>query len=241
MNATRWYFLAPSPVAALLRGSLALGLVLGTACDIDVTDNSNNDGAGTDGDADDGNDDDDNDGNEGGNDGGNDDPDGGNDDPDGGNDDTDPDDTDDGGADDPSGGAEGDPEEGTWVYTETGRTTNSCDFLGNPSNGWGSYEVIATGPGQWQIVPGDDTDPFECETDGGGFSCAERLQDEITQGTSTIQVLVSIDGQLDSSTSMSGVQHGVADCSGPECPLAEQLLETSFPCSFDIPFNGDRA
>lgn len=131
------------------------------------------------------------------------------------------------------------PAEGTWLYTETGNTTNDCDFLENPSNGWGEYRVEIDGDG-FLITPGDSTDPFECSAGGGQFECPERLQDEMSEGTSTLQVYVQVSGDLPSEDEMAGSQDGRIECMGADCALAEQLLGTSFPCSFSIEFTGQR-
>ncbi|MEX1366922.1 MAG: hypothetical protein AB1Z98_27595 [Nannocystaceae bacterium] len=148
----------------------------------------------------------------------------------------------DGGADE-TGSAEGGsadgPLPGTWLYTETGETTNDCTFLEDPSNGWGEYEVVQT-EGGFQIIPGDDTDPIACTAGGGSFDCPERLQDVVEAGGSSLQVFVTIDGTLPAADEMAGAQLGEVVCEGADCAVAEQLLGTSFPCSFSIGFTGER-
>lgn len=151
----------------------------------------------------------------------------------------------DGMADDGSGGADGGPSgnadapgEGTWLYTETGNTTNDCNFF-DATNGWGTYEVVGT-EGGFQVIPGDDTEPFDCTSSGGSFDCPERLVDQSMEGDATLDVLVSITGTLPSEDEMAGTQDGIIECSGADCGLAEQLLMTTFPCSFSIEFTGMR-
>lgn len=138
------------------------------------------------------------------------------------------------------GGAADGPSSGTWLYDETGGTTNDCTFLDDPSNGFGEYEVVADGPGGFTIIPGDDSDLFQCTHDGGAFECAERLQDDIIAGGTTLQVLVSITGDLESASAMSGTQDGRIVCEGTDCPTAEALLGTTFPCEFSIPWQGSK-
>ena len=162
---------------------------------------------------------------------------------DGGGDDNSGGDGSDGGdaSDGDGGGGAGDaPDEGTWVYTETGETTNSCAFLEDVSNGWGDFRITHDGDGAFTITPGDDTDPFPCTYGGGTFDCPERLVDEVTSGTSSLEVLVRVEGNVDSATEMSGSQFGTVDCEGADCAAAETLLMTTFPCSFEVPFTADK-
>lgn len=146
------------------------------------------------------------------------------------------------GADETAGGEGGSadaPTPGLWLYTETGDTTNDCAFLDEPSNGWGEYVVEAI-DGGFRITPGDDTDPFDCSSGGGAFECPERLVDDVEAGGTTLHVYVAIDGTLPDPDSMAGSQDGQVVCEGADCALAEQLLGTTFPCSFSIGFTGER-
>jgi len=140
-------------------------------------------------------------------------------------------------------GADADPQEGPWVYDETGQTTNDCTFLANPSNGFGVYLVALAGPGVFTITPEDGTAPFECDYGGGSFDCPERLQEdvELDPGAgfdAVAHVYVGVSGTLPSSTQMDGEQQGRVECEGGDCGLAAQYLGTSFPCEFTIPFVG---
>ena len=136
------------------------------------------------------------------------------------------------------GGVAGGPAEGAWVYEETGGTTNECTFF-EASNGFGTYVITADGPGAFTITPGDDTEPFACTHDGATFECAERLQETVDAGGTSLQVLVSASGDLVSGTAMEGTQDGRVVCEG-DCATAEQLLGTTFPCEFSIPWQGTR-
>ncbi len=147
------------------------------------------------------------------------------------------DDTTDGG----DGGGSGDaPEEGTWLYEETGGTTNTCDFLEDISNGWGDFTITHDGAGAFTITPGDETDPFPCTYGGGTFACPGRLVDEISSGASSLSVTVRVEGSVDSATALSGSQLGEVTCTGPDCATAETLLMTTFPCAFEVPFTADK-
>ncbi len=141
---------------------------------------------------------------------------------------------------DSSGGSADNPNTGTWIYTETGNTINECTFLEDLSNGWGEYQVEADG-GAFRVVPSDGTEPFECTASGGNFDCDERLQDTIQSATSELQVLVGITGTLPSADEMNGTQNGQVVCQGADCALAEQVLGTTFPCTFSIEFIGTHA
>jgi hypothetical protein len=134
------------------------------------------------------------------------------------------------------------PEEGPWLYTETGGTTNDCTFAPNPSNGWGTYLVEAASAAGFTVVPGDDTGPFDCELGSGDFHCPERLVDTLDQPgfDIVVNVFVVVDGQIDTSTQMSGSQLGRIECEGSQCTEAELYLGVSFPCEFEIPFVGDK-
>lgn len=147
----------------------------------------------------------------------------------------------DGGDDSGGGGGSGDaPDDGTWLYSETGDTTNTCDFLEDVSNGWGNFHIDHDADGSFTITPGDDTDPFPCTYGGGTFDCPERLVDEVTSGSASLDVLVRVEGNVDSATSLSGSQHGTVDCEGADCATAQQLLMTTFPCEFEVPFTADK-
>lgn len=135
------------------------------------------------------------------------------------------------------GGAVDGPSPGTWLYEETGATSNACTFF-DASNGYGNFLIAADGAGAFTITPGDDTEPFSCTHDGATFECAERLQEEIEQSGTALQVLVSASGELVSATEMAGTQDGRVVCEGADCAAAEQLLGTTFPCEFSIPWQG---
>lgn len=136
------------------------------------------------------------------------------------------------------GGSADDPTPGLWLYTETGQVSNDCTFLEDPSNGWGEYEVELI-DGGFRVYPGDDTDPFDCTTGGGSFNCPERLVNDVDAGGTTLQVYVTIDGTLPTADSMAGTQDGEVVCEGGDCAVAEQLLGTTFPCSFSVEFTGE--
>lgn len=131
------------------------------------------------------------------------------------------------------------PAEGTWLYSETGNTTNDCDFIEEPTNGWGEYRVEHDGDG-FRVVPGDETAPFDCNAGDGQFECPERLQDEMSEGGSTLRAFVQVVGTLPDEDQMLGTQQGRIECEGADCGLAEQVLGTSFPCSFSVEFTGER-
>jgi hypothetical protein len=140
-------------------------------------------------------------------------------------------------------GADVVPQDGEWLYDEDGETTNDCGFLRQPSNGFGEYLIANTGAGEFTITPGDGTAPFECTLAGGSYDCPERLQEDLSfdQGTgadATGHVYVGVDGAFQSSTEMTGEQHGRIECDGADCALAEQFLSVTFPCEFTIPWTG---
>lgn len=140
-------------------------------------------------------------------------------------------------------GVDVDPQDGAWEYQESGGTTNDCTFIANPSNGFGLYEVANTGGGGFTITPGDGTDPFTCSHSGGDFSCDERLSGTydigMGLGDATGNILVAIEGTLDSAVHMTAEQQGRIECEGADCATAEQVLGVTFPCEFTIPFTGD--
>jgi hypothetical protein len=140
-------------------------------------------------------------------------------------------------------GVDVDPQDGAWLYQETGMTTNDCTFIANPSNGFGMYEVANQGGGMFTITPGDGTDPFTCSRSGGDFNCDERLSGTydigMGLGEATGNILVGIEGVLDSAVHMTAEQQGRIECEGADCGTAEQVLGVTFPCEFTIPFTGD--
>lgn len=145
------------------------------------------------------------------------------------------------GGSDPTEGGAG-PEAGQWVYIDQGATENDCTFLENPSQGAGDFEVENPGDGTFRIVPGDGTDPFECElSEGGSFECDERYVESITQPgiDASLDVLISADGTT-TTDDMDAVQRGRIVCDGAACGSAEALLGTTLPCRFVIPFTATR-
>jgi len=140
-------------------------------------------------------------------------------------------------------GEGGAPQDGEWLYDESGGTVNDCGFLRQPSNGFGIYVIANTGADSFTITPGDGTAPFECTHDGASYDCPERLQedlglDEGTGADAVGHVYVGVEGTLESSIEMTGEQQGRIECEGGDCFLAEQYLGVTFPCEFTIPFTG---
>jgi len=105
------------------------------------------------------------------------------------------------------GGSAEAPTPGVWLYDETGETSNGCEFLDDPSNGWGDFGVEAI-DGGFRIFPGDDSEPFDCSSGGGSFLCPERLQDEVDAGGTALEVFVTITGILPDSESMAAPKMG---------------------------------
>jgi hypothetical protein len=160
--------------------------------------------------------------------------------------DTDPSDTDPSDTDPDTGTDEGSdlpPQDGAWQYSEVGQGTNDCTFLADPSNGFGQYLVSNTGPGEFTITPGDETDPFTCAQAGSSFDCAERLTGTydigMGFGEATGNILVAIEGTFASPQEMNAEQQGRIECEGADCGTAEGLLGVTFPCEFTVPFVGD--
>jgi hypothetical protein len=149
------------------------------------------------------------------------------------------------GADESSGGnatagGEG-PEDGEWIYADDGASQNDCDFF-EASQGVGDFSVENHGDGTFTITPGDATDAFDCQLGGdGAFECPERFVESVTEPgvDAALDVSVAIAGTT-SATSMEGEQLGSMTCAGADCGLAEDLLGTSFPCAFVIPFTAAR-
>jgi hypothetical protein len=134
------------------------------------------------------------------------------------------------------------PQEGAWLYSETGGTTNDCTFVADPSNGWGTYLVESASASGFTVAPGDGSAAFDCELEGGAFHCPERLVETIEQAGFDVvaNVFVVVDGDIVSSTTMTGSQIGHIECEGTQCAEAEAFLGVSFPCDFEVPFAGDK-
>jgi hypothetical protein len=128
------------------------------------------------------------------------------------------------------------------VYVDQGASENECTFLESLSQGVGDFVVENPGDGTFRIVPGDRTDPFECEMSSGGmFECDERYVESITQPgiDASLDVLVSADGTT-TSNAMNGAQRGRIVCEGSDCDAAEAFLGATLPCTFVIPFTATR-
>lgn len=140
---------------------------------------------------------------------------------------------------DSAGNSDG-PDSGLWIYADNGASSNTCNFLGRPSQGLGDYNVTNNGDGTFTVEPGDGSDAFECAVQAGGnFDCDERFVESITSPgvRGSLEVLVRVDGTT-AATTMEGEQHGRIECEGDDCAAAEAALGTSFPCEFTIPFTG---
>jgi hypothetical protein len=142
------------------------------------------------------------------------------------------------GADTTAGETDVAPNEGFWQYEETPGGDNACTFLADPTNGFGQFEIVLTGGQTFTLHPGDSTDPFECSYAGDAITCDERLTDTVeTPGLDAVgNVLVSVEGTINSEISFTGTQVGRIDCVGADCGLAEETLGVAFPCSFTVPF-----
>jgi hypothetical protein len=137
-------------------------------------------------------------------------------------------------------GVDVDPQDGEWLYQESGGTMNACTFLEEPSNGFGEFELANTGGGAFTIQPNDGTDPFVCSHGGGSFDCDERLSGTydigMGLGEANGSILVAIEGSFSDAEHLSAEQQGRIECEGADCGTAEGLLGVTFPCAFTIPF-----
>ena len=144
------------------------------------------------------------------------------------------------GGEDPTAGALG-PEDGPWTYADAGASQNDCAFF-DATQGVGDFVVQNHGDGTFTIIPGDETDPFECQMgDGGAFSCPSRFVDSIDEAgvDAVLEAWVMVEGTT-TATEMQGDQLGEISCEGSDCATAEALLQTSLPCTFVIPFTASR-
>lgn len=131
------------------------------------------------------------------------------------------------------------PRAGRWQYREVAGATNDCSFIAQPSNGFGEFGITALGGAAFDITPGDATDPFVCTAAGGSFGCDERLTgtiDDVPGYDVVGNILVSIEGTVESSTAIAGTQIGHIDCVGDDCAAAAAALGVAFPCDFTVPF-----
>lgn len=131
------------------------------------------------------------------------------------------------------GGADVEPKSGVWLYNESELVDNNCgDSV--PMYPDGDFTLTVSGA---QFTVETPTETFTCSYDGGAFSCPERVVTEYTVGDTKATLKATIDGDLDSSTDLSGVQSATVDCTGSACGIAMTMLSISqFPCAYSISF-----
>ena len=102
-------------------------------------------------------------------------------------------------------------------------------------------DLTVSGPGKFTVTDDDFMNPFECTYEGDSFSCPKRLagsnKPEPTIDA-TLIYNVSISGNLDSETELSGTQTVDLSCEGTSCGLAA-ILGYMLPCAYSYSFTAD--
>ena len=132
------------------------------------------------------------------------------------------------------------PTSGAWKYNGSTVVNNSCGE-NTPTDASGGYNLTVTGPGKFTVTDDDFMNPFECTYEGDSFSCPKRLagsnKPEPTIDA-TLIYNVSISGNLDSETELSGTQTVDLSCEGTSCGLAA-ILGYTLPCAYAYSFTAD--
>jgi hypothetical protein len=131
------------------------------------------------------------------------------------------------------------PRPGTWIFTATQVTRNTCNHQALIPTNATIFTVSAVDwNGVFQIQMGSGLKPWSCEMDGKAFECPEQAAPDvdILGLEATMAVLWIWRGAFVNSTEMTGELSGNVGCYGVECTQAAQNLGTSFPCSFTAQF-----
>lgn len=131
------------------------------------------------------------------------------------------------------------PQSGTWLYTSTDILSDSCGFLEDEDLPEGDFYVYNEGKGSLVVDPNDGSDIFNCTLDGKSFDCPSRLEDEQSQGNTTLRFEIGVVGEFDGRESVSGSQNAEVDCEGDNCATVEATLEVTFPCTAEVGFTAD--
>lgn len=132
-------------------------------------------------------------------------------------------------------------EEGAWEYSESEATVD-CGAAPAPTNGFGDFGVSGSSSDGFTVNPNDGTDSFDCDLDGSGFLCPDRLVDSASQDgfDAQLEAYVEVVGTVLSSTSVEGEQQGRLECTGSDCGAAAAFFGATFPCTFSIDFDANK-
>ncbi|MCB9675986.1 MAG: hypothetical protein H6737_12760 [Alphaproteobacteria bacterium] len=128
------------------------------------------------------------------------------------------------------------PLSGTWLYADSTIVSDSCQLLDDGDLLVGDFYLWNQGDGTMVIDPNDGSEIFTCTLEKGAFSCPDRLQDEQTQGQTTLSAVVAAEGAFDGREDAAGSQLGTVTCDGPGCQALEEAYGQSFPCTAEIEF-----
>ena len=131
---------------------------------------------------------------------------------------------------------------GTWQYSQTGVSADSCGLFVEygPVQDDGHMDVIDDGGGQFTLSPlrGDDA---SCTLTDHSFACDARMtyQENLTPMglDAVIQIRATSTGVFASDAEMSGNHNGTASCAGSQCGEFEATLAGTFPCNVGVSFS----
>jgi len=140
------------------------------------------------------------------------------------------------GGDGPGGDAE--PRTGAWEYSEYTPVTNDCGLDDEWGNGGGGFGIVNHGDGTFTVLPNDDTDPFDCEIEGGAYFCSDRAHQEAADPglDATLIAHATVEGSFSSDVRGSGTQVATITCAGGDCAIVEAATGADFPCQFEVDF-----
>jgi hypothetical protein len=128
------------------------------------------------------------------------------------------------------------PKSGTWTYDGSMLVMSTCGD-DPPVYAEGNFTLTDNG-GSFTVD--DGTYPaFTCSYEGGSYACAERVIETIEDLPidATITFNGSVDGDLDSATTLSGVHTVEVTCAGSSCSTAAELANIdALPCEYTFSF-----
>lgn len=135
----------------------------------------------------------------------------------------------------------GEPDSGTWVYSNEVEEENTCGVPYGTTSG--EFLLTNNGDGTLVIDADDGTDPFVCTLDGGAYDCPQRYVEDVELGLGAVaEVRVSAEGTFRSATSGTGTQTGTFSCKDATCSAMAALAGIPDPCtvavSYDIAWSG---
>jgi hypothetical protein len=127
------------------------------------------------------------------------------------------------------------PRSGAWDFAGSGPVDDTCNYPDLYTDPLGAFVLDNNGDGTFTVTAGENV--FDCELNGGSFSCPERLTGENDVGDAfgldaVVEYTVGVTGSFSSETAMSGRQTFEIVCNGADCGTVEATVGVTTPCGW---------